>query len=733
MALLKKYWKIILYAIIGCLFVFLPFYNIIINGTYTPYLKNDPIFQGGIEVVFFAFITLISMRLFEKKAHIVLIFFSCLYLSMAAVIVPVVIVGMYFEMLCYIGSSFNSLKKIEHSKNIALNFVSGISIWGTTSIVASLLNRGTINHLRIVTISLLIVSFVISNKKNYIPLVIRLKNFVAAGNENKYFRYVVVVITFVLLILFAKTNYAIEWDSMHYGLKPELTLIGEESFYNYLGLSCFVHYYPKLWELLFSPLSDLGDYSFLLSVNIFNLLIICYILYEILSIFLSKISVEEKLFVIAIIISIPAVANISVTTKPDILGLLLFLFAFYEIINWMHTKEIRNFTFCMIALLLSTGTKLTYLLWGGILFLFSIGLFLQYSIKNTGILYQLKKLKSIDICLVVTSFVFSLGVHYRTFKLTGYPTYPTGISFYRKLGFSARNHSLLSSIENNANIISDSLKETIFQLINRVYHVLLSPNENYSTLLILWFSNLFVFLIIMCFMYKIYRSAMSDRIDKKLLFFYGTMIGVFSFYMFYITGFIDGNYYVAPIISIIIISYYLIRKYSPIFFEKISRRIFICTLSLFLISQTIITFITSPSWVLGTHAFDIEIVKNNFDTQEKNKEVFLSFGCNEIAKYIDNIPISGKFIASADLGVAAYRFNVPIESYFYIETPKYCNSRIVDYETFKAYLKDTNVSGIVLADSDDGDLKQYTMEYVSEFGISAAVEDENAVLYILND
>lgn len=729
MSIIKRYWKVIFASVLSCIFICIPFYNIILNGTYTPFLKSAPVFQGGLEVIIFIFLTMIAMSIFKRKAHIVLLFSSCLYLSISAVIIPVIAVGVYFEILCYIGSAVISFKKGNHSTDIVLNYISGVSIWGGGAVLVSLLNHGTVNELRVLTLVLFIVSFALSYSKQYTPVIIRFGNFMREGNEDRICRLMLVILSYLILILFAKTNYAIEWDSMHYGLKPELTLVGEHSFYDYLGFSCFVHYYPKFWELLYLPISSLGDYSFLLSANIFNLLIISYLVFRILGKLLMNVSRNEKLFITLLIISIPAVANVSVTTKPDILGLLLFLFAFYKFICWWKTKNIIEFIFSMTALMISTGTKLTYLLWGGILFIFTFILFLLNEHRHKTLLIQLKRIRIIEIAPVFTGIILTLGVHYRTLKLTGYPTYPTGVSFYRKLGFQPKHHALLNSVENNANILEENLKETIIQLIQRFYHVFFNPDV-FPTLIILWFSNLFLLLLIFCVLYNVKYELIRDKVNRIFLIVYVIFYSVFIFYMFYITGFVDGNYYIAPIIVNIILSYFFLRKYSTIFSDFSVKKIFTVILASFIVFQFVITFVSSPSWVLGTHPFQNELIRNNFDTEENNRVEFLYRGCNKIAEWIADNSVNGKLLASTELNIS-YRFYAPLEMYFYIESSRYCNSGIIDYNTFKSYIKETNVSGIVLADADEGNLRDYTLKYTMEYNIHPTVIDEAAVLYII--
>lgn len=730
MCFIKKYWKILFTLVLGIIFILIPFNNIILDGIYTPFLKSESVRGGGLEAFVFILVTLFFMHIYKEKAHIILISFSCLYLSMSAVIIPVIAVGIYFEALCFIGSSFISIEKTEHSDNIPLNYITGVAVWGAMAIIASLLHLGTINKLRILTLLLCFICFTFSYRKQYKPICLRLINFLIKGNGNFKFSILIVVITFLFLILFAKTNYAIESDSIHYGLKPELTLVGENSFYDYLGLTFFVNYYPKLWELLYLPISNLGDYSFLLSANIYNLIIIVCILYQVLDKLFKKASREENLFISAIIISTPAIANISVTTKPDILGLLLFLFAFSRLINWLESKEIKEFTIAMIALMMSTGTKLTYLLWGGIIFLFFVAIFTLYYLKHKGLFKDLKKLSIFDFLFIVFGIILTIGVHLRTFFLTGYPTYPTAINFYKKIGFRAKNYALVGSIENTVNIIAGSLKETLIQFLKRFYNVFFAP-EAYPTLIILWFSNLFLLLIVICALYGIFHKIIIKKEDRQLLFLYIIMYCVFSYFMLYCLGFNDGNYYIAPVVIGIVLGCYFVRKYSNIFGNVVSKRILMSIFIVYLTLQYIIMFVSSPSWSLGTHAFNGEVIKNNFDSKEYNKSAFLYHGCNKIAEYIDMNPVQGKLLISEGIEMSvAYRLNAAVDGYTYIKHHIKSYRGVDNYDVFKDYIRDTHVRGIVIANEDESNLSEYALQYATENNITPAVIDEKAVLYI---
>ena len=164
---------------------------------------------------------------------------------------------------------------------------------------------------------------------------------------------------------------------MWYGLRPEHVLIGEHSFYDYLGYSAYVYYYPKLMELLFLPISNLGDYSFIITGNIFVYILLIVSLYRLLNNMFKNIdkNINYKFnlitWIILVIVTIPAITGITDSSKPDILGVFLTVCAFMFFTEFLSNKKKTELAIlALVSLLLATGTKLTYLLWGGLLFFF---------------------------------------------------------------------------------------------------------------------------------------------------------------------------------------------------------------------------------------------------------------------------------------------------------------------------------------------------------------------------
>lgn len=723
--------KCAIIIILAIVLTMVPFYNIIIKGVYGWHVLQPQFWQGGLEVIGFMCMTFLLLLLSKKsekpynlknKNGIILIIFGSVYLSMNGVIIPFVTVYLYFEALCFIGSV-----SCKGEDNIIINFISGVSVWSFFAIICSLLKSGTINDLRWLTVVLTLIS-AIMNKKPYILLPNKFLNYFNA-NKDLLSKFLNICIIFFFLALVAKTNTALDTDSLWYGLRPEYVLVGPNSFYDYLGYSAFVYYYPKLMELLFLPISGLKDYSFILTANIGILALLMVAFYNLCVNVKLLLNINKK-FILAFclfVFTVPAIANISVTAKPDILGCFLTFCAFMFFVESLECKRYKHFIYSLCCMALLTGTKLTYILWGGLVFIAILIVVIKKFISK-DLYYNNFKPSNIGwnsyiICFF--SFFAILGIHLRTLLLTGFPIYPTFINLFSKLGFSAKNLAKNKSISLSADF--DTLKDLVINFLQRVYYMIFNPNS-LGNVIMLWTSTIVVFMFVFVILH--YRNIKSKKNDTELFFKICVVLFIISS-IYYVATLpqLDGNYFILPTVCLcFILLYYLESLYSENSYTL--KIITIFSVILFIFLNVPVMFVSHPAWVIGTKAFSKELMVNNFETSDSDLTWYKSGGYQNIANLL-KMDYTKKRIISSPMGLhESGRIEAPIETFWEISSPYLSNEEmVINYEKFLTYLSYAKIQGFLVLNDDVSLFKEYVNRYVNEFGAVNTVKDEKAFFY----
>ena len=129
------------------------------------------------------------------------------------------------------------------------------------------------------------------------------------------------VIAASLMLLLAHTNTTFEFDSSWYGLRPDRVLVGERSVFDFLGLTTPVYYFPKLYEVLLLPLHAMRENSVILGMAIAFGGALAHLAYAM----LRRLGNDQTLALAgaATILSVPALANATLTAKPDVFTALM--------------------------------------------------------------------------------------------------------------------------------------------------------------------------------------------------------------------------------------------------------------------------------------------------------------------------------------------------------------------------------------------------------------------------
>lgn len=677
----------------------IPFYNI--ENVYSWHIKQPEFVQGGIMLVSLG-ILMILVWLFYKKIVIPYIVLTSVYLYFHGVLLPVAVMVLYIAMYMYFGRCI--CKEVKSRYFLSIYFLYGVCLWGTGAVIISLFGYGTIICLDIYT-TILLIYFIVSKKGIQIVNVIRKIVGYKIVKISEIIPFIVILLA--ISALFAKTNIAHDYDSLWYGLRTQYVLIGENSFYDDLGYMAFVYYYPKMVELFYAPISFIKDYSFIISGNIiiYTLLLInC-------GIFIKKISRKSILYVVAMIACIPALANISATAKPDIWGV---FFVVTGVCIWEDFRREKKYEWLILAYLfigLSFFTKLTYILWGGIC-LFYISMILIKS-KNINI-QELKKSFWEYRLLIVIALAFMSGVVYRTIYLTGTPFYPLFITDI----FTADNIFLKTE---KAYIFDVDLSNiNINMILYRLYQFVFDPSK-LGHVVMLWTSNVYVIFLFIYFFQL--RKQIKNHINNVFLVCM-LLLGM----VYYMVGMLgpDGNYFILPIIMIILL---LINMCDVSLIDRFCNEkmlIILCTLFP-------IMFVSHSSWRYGTQAFPTSIIINNYENEGYNLSLMQHYGLSNIYNEVAMFECDDRVISSCEKGDdhVMHRMPCALERFAEIDNTALSNTLWSDnYESFSIYLNKINIKAAILLYDDNSKFSKYIECYKESHQPLKIVYDEKAVCYI---
>lgn len=258
---------------------------------------------------------------------------------------------------------------------------------------------------------------------------------------DKKLLFIIGIILIALLIQLNRINIAIDYDSLHYGLRSEYILAeGRWGIFEDNGLVNTVYTYPKGFEILTIGLSFLPSYSFTLCANVYILILILIVAGKTVDLIIKD---RYAAFFAAMVLSlIPGISNMALTAKSDLLTLLLQLLAVFLVTGAIVEGRARELiASALTGLMLSLTGKPTAAV-------FSTGLFfisLFFLVKEKS---ALKKITSdsreTEISPTDSRAAFIIGtaalliICLRTFLLTGLPITSVFSGVFTRLGFELK-------------------------------------------------------------------------------------------------------------------------------------------------------------------------------------------------------------------------------------------------------------------------------------------------------
>ena len=313
-----------------------------------------------------------------------------------------------------------------------------------------------------------------------------------------------------------RSNVALDYDSLRYGLRSAYVLF-PEGFFSAHGQINSVYSYPKGLELLTYPLNYLPGYGFLLSFTLWTYLALALIFGLLLFHFQKN---RKKLYIgILCFFLLSSVGNMSLTMKTDLFTLLLQLSALYFFLKGKRLQScfllFFSYSFKPTAVVFSTLL--------GIVFLITMLLecFGKRNTKantkenininaNTGINSNTNHNRiqvtgekwTSELPFVLFSLVYTGLITLRTFLITGLPFSTTFTGIFKAIGFHVNwPFNLDAHVDYSGEL---SFSESAFSFFRRLFSFLFYPvGEDMEHVAIAWSGVLFplilLFAIWQCF------------------------------------------------------------------------------------------------------------------------------------------------------------------------------------------------------------------------------------------
>lgn len=424
-------------------------------------------------------------------------------------------------------------------------------------------------------------------------------------------------LVFLGLSAIAKTNYAVDSDSLWYGLRPDRVLFHGGGLFSPVNLSPQVYYYPKLYELLTTPLSSTGDNSTVLAFGV-----ACWAAYVAASAALASMVTSDRRMIFAFALmagSTPAMIGIAPTAKGDLLAAALTVAGLCKLVEFNRTRQLRFAAVAAASLIVAPLVRMSALPYVAVA---ACCLMASYSVSLWQGRLKVNPLRQEDRrfwLVVVAAVAVFLIVNLRTYLLTGLPFIAPGAlqHLFEGMGFNMRFP------------VADSLdwsRVPIPPLPGVVTDFLFYPAA-LPHVMFGWTGNAWLLLAIftaIALLAKAWRPKLTrdDYYSGALLFAVG---GLFFLILgsqhFGIRGG-DGNYFIVPITALMAGGLLLCRRLPAAMITGSSLGSALVSAAIFMMANGL--------WWTGTTELNWNLSRNPLDNQAFQRQKFLNGGMQEV-------------------------------------------------------------------------------------------------------
>lgn len=617
--------------------VAIPIHQLIVPGPFDWHVQTPRFWQGGLEALVLAVLLAVGFARNGRAAWFGLVALpAAFYLRRHAVDVPLLIDLAYLEITVGLGMAVRRALRMPpaHTGEDYLQaFVFGFLAWSLAAWTLSAFGLGSIVQLRWLTL-LLAVAALSGRTAPFTLYAWR-----SVRRQDRRTRLWCGLLTAWLLILFARSNVVVGYDPLWYGLRAEQVLDPGHSLFEPLGLVSPVYYFPKLYEAFLLPVSRLRDFSVIDGVTI---LLLPLILLACLGLMRRiTVPIRAQWPVLALVATLPALANTAIGPKPDVISTLFVLLAAVAALDFAKRRDAAAGLWMLACAGLACLAKLTAIPYAAALVLAALVSAWRSPAPALGDLRPryagAAAVAALTATLVVGGFVTA-----RTWLLAGMPTVGPDplVSLWRALGMELREP---------VGTLHWAHPVQWRELPVVVLDVLLRPQHDLRHMIITWIGNVWLWLALAAVLARFAGGGPKPRHDGPPLLPLFALIAV-GFYVFFGIGTgvrgSDGNYFLFAVVPGIVLA-------AAAAFVRLETqpRLFAAALAClpaFVAFHASFSF-ASAGWSSGTHVFDGRLNRRWQDLPARRRQTFDSIGLTRIGDYLAELPGSPRVVGSTTL------------------------------------------------------------------------------------
>lgn len=547
----NKRWAVIVMAIVFIAFTVLGAASVVIgNGVFKEKFFEKASLIAYIKLAFL-FVSL-NLTFFLVKHKTLRIYtvttILMVFLWMHRALLPVLLGMLYMAFLMLLGElllirhrSRSAQMNVGWILRLSHNALVGASAYIVFLCVLSLFGIGGFSMIAIATVSMAMLCGILYfwlHRAGYTPMIIIPLD---SANEDHAFRakraWVYIAFSYILSMLMlqaGRMNIAIDYDSIRYGLRSMYVLDNGRGIYESLGFVNDVYFYPKGFEILTLPLNIPVSHGFILAFTWLVCIGVLFLIYEIV-----RMCSNRLMGVLACVLAsaMPAIMNMSVSAKTDIVTLFFQLLAICDIVRLLNeTKKEHATTKLMWA---GSGIAFTLMLKPTSVY-FSGALFLAMLIF---LLWQRRlviRRKDMAFVIVIPTILAVILVSYRTYILTGFPITSIFTSLLQEIGFQIKYPLAPSNIPSSVGAMegmSIGLQNAL-----RIYGIFIAPMGLVHILIAMPTA---VFGVMVLYLIGSLVTVLRSKCEK-LRFLYLCFLVMMAFSMYALLNLyqVDGNYFI---------------------------------------------------------------------------------------------------------------------------------------------------------------------------------------------
>lgn len=662
-------------------FVAIPIHQLIVPGPFDWHVQTPRFWQGGLEALVLAALFAAGFSRDGRAAWFGLIALpAAFYLRRHAVDVPLLIDLAYLEITIGLGMAVRRALRLEPARigeDYLQAFVFGLLAWSLAAWTLSAFGLGSIAQLRWLTLLLAAAAFFGRTAPVTLYAWRRLRR------QDRATRLWCGLLAAWLLILFARSNVVVGYDPLWYGLRAEQVLDPGHSLFEPLGLVSPVYYFPKLYEAFLLPVSRLRDFSVIDGVTI---LLLPLILLACLAL-MRRIAVPARVRwpVLALVATLPALANTAIGPKPDLISTLLVLLAAAAALDFVKRRDAAAGLWGLACAGLACLAKLTAIPYVAALVVATLVSARRSHAPATGGLRPRYATGAAAAALAATLAVGGF-VTARTWLLAGVPTIGPDplVALWQAFGMQLREP--VGTLHWAHPVQWSELPAVVLD-------VLLRPQHDLRHMTITWIGNVWLWLALVAVLARSACSLPKPRhadLQRLPLF---ALIAM-GFYVFFGIGTgvrgSDGNYFLFAVVPGIVVAAaaaFIRLEAQPRLFTAA-----LACLPAFVAFDASFSF-ASAGWNAGTRVFDGRLNRTWQDLPLRKQQALDSAGLTRIGEYLAELPGSPRVVGSTTLS-AGYWLSARYESIpqIAIARPEYFD----DTTAFRRFLARQNIQYLIL-------------------------------------